>query len=726
MSANPGLSERVGAVSPADTDPLLTCLAILTRLHGRPVAEQTLSAGLPLRDERLTPSLFIKAAQAQGMAATVAKRRLASISSLLLPAVLLLADGQACVLVRVLRRGRAEVQMPEEGEQTRQVAIKDLAREYTGYCIFAHPQPAEDKRLGDVPATARRRGWFWGTLWRFRGYYLEALLSASLINVLALATSLYVMNVYDRVVPNNATETLMVLALGAGLAVGFEFFARTLRSYFIDTAGRKADVLLASRLFSQALALRMEVKPGSSGAFASQLREYESLRDFCTSATLATLSDVPFIIFFIWVISLIGGELFWISAIAVPLVLLVGLILQIPLSIAMRANLRESSLKHGLLIEAVEGIEALKSMTAEGRMLRRFEDYTALTGRTAARARFLSSMMVNFTMLVQQSITVITVLWGVFLIHEGALTVGALIACVILSGRGLAPLGQVAGLMTRYQHARAAFFSLDDLMKRPVERPEGKRFLHREQIAGAFELKQMEFAYPGQSALALEQVNVRINAGEHVAVLGRVGAGKSSLLKVVAGLFAPVQGAVLLDGVDLAQLDPALVRRYVSYVDQHPRLFFGTLRDNLTLGEPLAEDEEILRVAKQVGLDSLVARDANGLDLEIGERGETLSGGQRQCVALARALLMNPRALLMDEPTAAMDHNTEQFFLQALAAYIEGRTTIIATHKPSVVAMMDRIIVLDEGRVVMDGPRDTVLAQLAGSAQPQRAVDPGR
>jgi ATP-binding cassette subfamily C protein LapB len=727
MSAQPGLSENLQTDHRLDFDPLLTCLAILTQLHGRPVAEQALCAGLPLRDERLTPALFVKAAQGQGMATTIAKRGLRSISSLLLPAVLLLANGQACVLVRMRSRGRAEILFPEDREQSRIVAIRDLGKEYSGYCIFAHPQPVEDARLGDVPpAVGRRRGWFWGTLWRFRSYYLEALLATSLVNVMALATSLYVMNVYDRVVPNNATETLIVLALGTGLAVGFEFLARTLRSYFIDTAGRKADVLLASRLFAHALGLRMEAKPGSSGAFASQLREYESLRDFCTSATLATLSDVPFIAFFIWVISLIGGPLFWISAIAVPVVLLVGLLVQIPLAIVMRANLREASLKHGLLIEAVEGVEALKSSGAEGRMLRRFEDYTALTGRSSTRARFLSSMMVNFTMLVQQSITVLTVFWGVYLISAGELTVGALIACVILSGRGLAPLGQVAGLMTRYQHARAAFFSLDDLMKRPVERPEGRRFLHRKKILGAFEFKAMSFAYPGQSVHALHEVTAQIKAGEHVALLGRVGAGKSSLLKLLVGLFAPVNGSVMLDGIDLAQLDPAFVRKHIAYVDQHPRLFFGTLRDNLILGAPHADDEQVLQVARQVGLEELIANNEMGLDMEVGERGETLSGGQRQCVALARALLTNPQVVLMDEPTAAMDHATEQVFLRALSTYCKGRTTIVATHKPSVVAMMDRVTVLDGGRIAMDGPRETILAQLAGTAPPATTVVQGR
>jgi ATP-binding cassette subfamily C protein LapB len=703
-------------------DPLLQCLHLLTRLFDRPVEPETLAAGLPLGDGGLTPELFLRAARQQGIAATVDRRSFARISRLLLPAVLLLKDGRACVLTALTRRG-AEVLLPGDAEGPRRVKRADLAADYAGYCIFAHPQPPPDERSGDLPPPVRSRGWFWGTLWRFRGYYLEAVVAAALVNVLALATALYVMNVYDRVVPNNATETLIVLAVGTGLAILFEFLARTVRSYFLDSAARKVDVLLASKLFQQAVSLRMEERPGSAGAFASQLREFESLRDFCTSATLAVLIDVPFVVFFIWVISLIGGPLAQIPMIAVPAVVLLGLVLQIPLSVVMRQNMRESSLKHGLLVESVENTEALKTLGAEGRLLRRFESYTALSGTSAARSRMISSLMVNATMLVQQAITVTMVLWGVFLIGAGELTVGALIACVILSGRGLAPLGQLAGLMVRFQQARAAYLMLDGLMKKPVERPVGRRFVHRAQLAAGLRFADLCFNYPGQEMAALSSIQASIEQGEHVGVLGRVGSGKSTLLRLALGLYRPTSGAVMLDGVDLQQLDPALVRRRLGLVAQSANLFYGTLRENLAMGAPRLADETLLVAAGVVGLMPLIAQHPLGLDMLIGERGEGLSGGQRQAVSLARALLMEPAGLLLDEPTSAMDHNTEAHFLREMQQWSQGRTLLVATHKPSVLALVDRLLVLEGGRLVMDGPRDQVLRELSSQApQPQGAA----
>lgn len=710
------------------SDPLLDSLRILTELFGRPVASETLAAGLPLEAELFTPELFVRAAARQGIASTVVRKRLSRVSRLLLPAVLLLDNGEACVLVKKGRRD-AQVLFPDDPGTPRKVKLGELAGDYTGYCIFAHPEPEADGRMGDTPAAVDPRNWFWGTLWRFRGYYLEALIAAALVNILALATALYVMNVYDRVVPNNATETLVVLAVGTALAVGFEFLARTIRSYFLDSAARKADVLLASKLFQQAMSLRMEARPGSSGAFASQLREFESLRDFCASATLAALSDVPFVVFFIWVISLIGGPLWLVPGLAVPAVVLVGLLAQWPLAVTMRKHMRESNLKHGLLVESVENSEELKTLSAEGRLLRRFEDYTALTGASASRSRLISSTMVNFTMLVQQAITISVVLWGVFLIGDGELTVGALIACVIISGRGLAPLGQLAGLMVRYQQARTAYLMLNDLMKKPVERPVGRRFVHRGTIRPRFEFSKVDFSYPGQEGEAITDLSCVIPQGEHVGILGRVGSGKSTLLRLALGLYRPLSGAVMLDGVDIQQLDPAIIRRHVGLIGQSPNLFYGTLRDNLTLGAPWVADEALLSILDVVGLLPLVSRHPLGLDLPIGERGMGLSGGQRQSVSIARSLAMAPQGLLMDEPTSAMDHNTEAHFLDGMKRFLAGRTLLVATHKPSVLALVDRLLVVDAGKLVMDGPRDRVLSELGASegdqAQGQRSPGSG-
>ena len=699
-------------------DSLLECLAILTRLHERPVSTEALAAGLPLENHRLTPSLFVRAAELQGYSARVLKRAVRRISNLVLPAVLLLKDGRACVLTALDRNRTAQVIFPETGFGTNAVPLGDLADLYTGYCIFVQPKPRGDPRAEEQTA-APTRWWFWGTLWRFRGYYLESMVGALMINVLAIAVSLFVMNVYDRVVPNNAEATLWVLALGVGIAIAFEFTARTLRGYLLDAVGKKIDLLLSSQLFRQALSMRMEARPVSAGAFASNLREFEGLRDFFTSATLTTLTDLPFVFLFAWIISLIGGPIALVPMLAIPVLLFVGMLAQIPLSRLMQRHLAESSAKHGILIEAVEGVETLKTLSAEGTMQRRWENYTALTAQVSMRLRFISSLVVNFSMLISQVVTVLMVAWGVYRIAEGALTTGGLIACTILAGRALAPLGQLAGLLTRYQQSRSALLALNRIMALPTERPAGRSFLHRPVLSGQIEFSDVNFSYPKTKISVLHGVSFRIQAGEHVAILGRVGSGKSTSLRLMMGLYESTSGSVLLDGTDLQQIDPADLRRNVGYVAQDVRLFYGTLRENITLGAPLADDEAILVATRIAGLDRLVSGHPLGFDLIVGERGEGLSGGQKQSIALARALLAGPPVYLLDEPTSSMDHNTEHAFITQFKTFIQGRTLVLATHKPAMLDLVDRLIVLEAGKLVADGPREAVLRALTHPPAPK-------
>ena len=696
-------------------DSLLECLAILTRLHARPVSAEALAAGLPLENHRLTPQLFVRAAEIQGYSARILKRAVRRISNLVLPAVLLLKDGKACVLTRLDGKDTAQIIFPETGYGAKAVELADITGLYSGYCIFVQPKPRSDPR-SDIEAAPPARSWFWGTLWRFKRYYLETIVGALMINVLAIATSLFVMNVYDRVVPNNAEATLWVLAAGVAIAIGFEFTARTLRGYLLDVVGKKIDLLLASALFRQALGIRMEARPSSAGAFASNVREFEGLRDFFTSATLTTVTDLPFVFLFTWIISMIGGPIALVPLLAIPLLLLAGLLAQIPLASLMHRHLAESSARHGILVEAVEGVETLKTLSAEGGMQRRWEHYTALTAQVAMRLRFISSLVVNLSVLIQQVVTVLLVVWGVYRIGEGALTVGGLIACTILAGRALAPLGQLAGLLTRYQHARSSLMTLNRIMELPTERPADRSFLHRPVLSGQIELNDVSFSYPRTKFGVLHGVSFRIQAGERVAILGRVGSGKSTTLRLMMGLYQTSSGAVLMDGTDLQQIDPADLRRNVAYVAQDVRLFYGTLRENVTLGAPLADDEAILLASRIAGLDRLVAGHPLGFDLPVGERGEGLSGGQKQSVALARALLAASPVFLLDEPTSSMDHNTEQSFIAHFKKFIQGRTLVLATHKPAMLDLVERLIVLDSGKVVADGPRDKVLQALAQPA----------
>lgn len=694
-------------------DPLLDCLHILTRLHGRPVSPAALRAGLPMAGTHLTPQGFLRAAERQGYSARIVKRSLGKISRLLLPAVLLLHDETAGVLVDFdSKRKLAKVVLPESGIGAREIPVAELARQFTGFVIFAQPSLELAASAAAADGGRASRSWFWGTLWRFRRHYLEAALAGLLINVLTIAMSLFCMNVYDRVVPNNATETLVVLAVGTGLAVGFEFLARSLRAYFLDAAAKKADLLLAGQLFAQALGLKMAAKPPSVGSFTAQLREFEALRDFITSATLTTIMDIPFAAFFIWVVWLIGSDLYLVPLMTVPVIMLVGLAAQWPLAYLMRSHLRESALKHGVLIESIEGIEMLKALCAEGSMLGKYETYTALTSKSATRARQISAFVVNFSLFAQQLATIAIIVMGVQLIGEGELTLGALIAVVILNGRALAPLQQVANLLTRYQHTRAIYRALDELMQRPIERPRDRKFIHRPEIAGGIAFEHLEFAYPQQKLPVLRDMSATIAAGERVAILGRIGSGKSTLLKLILGLYAPTSGAIRIDDVDLDQFDPADLRRKIGYVAQETRLFYGSLRDNVTMGLPQASDEAVLKAARLSGLDKLVNHHPSGFDMLVGEHGEGLSGGQSQTVAIARAVLKEPSILLFDEPTSAMDNSAEQAFIAGMREYLANRTLVLVTHKPTLLVLVTRMIVVEGGQIAMDGPRDEILKRL--------------
>ena len=700
------------AAGAAPDDPLLACLVMLAQLLERPTSAEVLKAGLPLAEDGLTPKLALRAAERAGLSARLVRQPLARISELTLPCMLLLEDRMACVLVGLLPDGRAQVAMPELGDGAIELPLADLAERYAGYALFARPRLRFDRRadqLQDVEA----RAWFWGTLARAWPIYAEVCVAAVLINLFALASPLFIMNVYDRVVPNEAIETLWVLAAGAATVFVFDFVLRNLRGYFVDSAGRMADLKLAGRIFEQVMGIRMAARPASAGAFANNLREFESLRDFFTSATVVTLVDLPFVFFFIGIVGLIGGPLAMVPAIAVPVVIGFGLILQVPLNRVVRRTFQEAAQKHGVLVESIGGLETIKSVRAEGRMQRNWEQFVSATARSGMRARLLAGLGVNLSVLAQNLVTIGVVIFGVYRIGEGLLTVGGLVACTIITGRAMAPLAQVAGLLTRYHQARAAYEALDRVMALEVERPPQRRFLHRPQLRGEVAFKGVTFAYPGQKQAALEQVSFLVKPGERVGLIGRIGSGKTTIEKLVLGLYEPDQGAVLIDGTDLRQIDPADLRRNIGCVLQDVVLFHGTIRDNITLGAPYADDQAVLRAARIAGVDDFVARHPQGFDRNVGERGERLSGGQRQAVAVARALLLDPTILVLDEPSSAMDHGAEARLKERLEQILPGKTLLLITHRASLLPLVERLIVLDGGRVAADGPRHDILKALA-------------
>ncbi|MES9964340.1 MAG: type I secretion system permease/ATPase [Candidatus Sedimenticola sp. 20ELBAFRAG] len=693
-------------------DPLLECLVTLSRLEGRPMSADALKAGLPLVDYRLTPELFPRAAARAGLTARVVRRPISKISELVLPAILLLNEQQACILLSTDREsGIARIMQPESGASETEVPLQELEQSYSGYTIFARPEHRFDDRAPEV-LDVRSRHWFWGTIFGSWRIYRDVLVASFLINLFVLASPLFIMNVYDRVVPNNATETLWVLAVGVTLVYAFDILMKMLRGYFVDVAGKKTDVLLSARIFEQVLGMRMEVRPPSVGAFANNLREFESIREFITSATITTLVDLPFVFLFLMVIWFIGGPVVWVAVSVILLILLYGIIIQAPLRRSVESSFRASAQKGATLIESLSAVETIKHLGAESPLQRKWEQLTAHIAQWGVRSRLLSSSAVNMAGFLQQMSQVGVILVGVYLVTDGDLSMGGLIAAVMLTGRAVAPMAQVANLSVRYFQAKTALDSLNGIMSQPVDRPEGQSFLSRPQLNGAIEFDNVSFQYPTAEIEALSSVSFRIEAGERVGIIGRVGSGKTTIEKLIQGLFLPTQGAVRIDGTDVRQIDPADLRRNFGYVPQDVTLFYGTVRENIVLGTPHADDQDILRVAEISGVDQLVKRHPQGFDLPVGERGDNLSGGQRQSVAIARALLHDPAYLLMDEPTNSMDHSSEEALKRNLTELIKGKTFLLVTHRASVLDLVDRLIVLDQGKLVADGPKQQVLQLL--------------
>ncbi len=703
---------RIRASTAQIDDPLLASLVALAHLMDRPTSADALRSGLPLENERLTPALFPRAAERAGLDARLIRRGLRDIDELALPCVLLLRDRRSCVLIS--RDGeKVRIIVPETGLGARDMELGELEHVYTGHAFFARPELELNER--DKRHLPPRFGnhWFWSTLFKQWPVYIEVVIAALLINIFSIVSPLFVMNVYDRVVPNNALDTLWVLSAGAVIIFAFDFILKTARGYFVDTAGRASDVVMASRIFEQVMGIRLAGRPASAGAFASNLREFETLRDFFTSATVTALVDLPFIVFFLAIVFLIGGNLAVIPALAVPIVLGVGLLVQWPLDRIVKETFRETSMKHGLLVEAINGLETIKSVAAEGRMQRSWERLVATTAQTANKARFLSSLTVNFASTAANLVYVGMVIMGVYKIAAGELTVGALIACTIIGSRAMAPLGQVAALLTRFHQSRTSLETLNNIMALPTERPDGVRFVHRPSLRGDIEFKNVTFTYPNQKLPALQNVSFKITAGERVALIGRIGSGKTTIEKLVLGLYEPQEGAILVDGTDVRQLDPADLRRNIGCVPQDVYLFQGSLRDNITLGAAFVDDQAVLRAARIAGVEEFTSRHPLGYDLHVGERGEALSGGQRQAVAVARALLLDPPILILDEPTSAMDTGAENRLKARLAREVPGRTVLLVTHRQSMLTLAERILVIDNGRIAADGPKEKVLKALA-------------
>ncbi len=718
MSAVPDVQPLDALQAAGVSDPLLDCLAAVTRLLGNPVSHEALVSGLPLEDGQLTPALFVRAAERARLAASLHAQELSAIATAALPVVLLLKDRRACVL---LSKDEASATVIDGGEPhaRRTLPVQLLAEQYAGTAIYL--AAALRFEAGSASERAMRvHHWFWGTVARSWPLYGEVLLASVLINIFTVLSPLFFMNVYDRVVPNRAFETFWVLAIGVLIMYLFDLVLKTLRGYFLDAAGKRADIALSATLFEQVMNMRLDAGRQSVGTLANNLREFESLREFFTSATIATLIDLPFAALFIAVIWWIGGPyMALVPLLAIPLVILAGLALQMPLRNRILRLFVASEAKHATLIETLGAIEVVKSLGAASHLQRKWESLVAFVASESLGARLLSAFAVNFSAWVQLSVAVGVLAVGVYLIGDAELTLGGLIACTIIAGRSLAPLTQVASLLVRYHHAKSAHAALNRTKEAPRDRPRQPSFVHRPRLRGDLQFRDVVFRYPGQVQIdALAGASFSIRAGERIGVIGRIGSGKSTIAKLLVGLYQPAAGAIHVDGTDARQIDPADLRRNIGYVPQNLVLFSGTVRDNLLIGAGGVDDAALLRAAQLSGLDEHLKRHPLGFDLPVGERGEALSGGQRQAIALARALIMDPPILVMDEPTHAMDHSSEERLKARLMHELKGRTLVLITHRESLLSLVEKLLIIDSGKVMAYGPKDAVLKALADNRIP--------
>lgn len=692
-------------------DPLLEALIKIALLEHKACSHSSLVAGLPLVNNKLTPELLPRAAERAELKATIVERKLGDISELVLPAILLLNDNNALVLLSIDKlRESVRVFLPLD-QSEEDIEFSQLEKHYSGYAVFTKPMDKFEERAKhhDIKRSGH---WFWSTIAKSWRIYRDVLVASLLINIFALANPLFVMNVYDRVVPNSAIETLWALAIGVFCVFFFDYLLKMLRVYFIEIAGKKSDILLSAYIFERVLGARFEKHPASVGSFVSQLRDFEAIRNFVTSATITAFVDLPFVILFVLAVTYIGGNLVWVPLAIIPFILLYSFVSQGFLLQAVANSFMASAQKSATLVEAMTNLETLKILNAEGRVLRKWEKAVAMLAYWGLKSRIWSNSAISFAAFMQQLAGVLVVIVGVYGISNNDLTLGGLIACVLLTARILAPLSQVAGLMVQYQQSKVALESLDQIVQQAQERPEGKAFIKREKFMGGLEFSDVDFSYPGEEVKALDGVSFKLKPHEKVAIIGKLGSGKSTIHKLIANLYRPASGSVRIDDVDIKQIDPADLRENIGYVPQENLLFYGSIRENIAYKHTVVNDEEMLSVAEVAGVNVFVNMHPHGYDRQVSERGENLSGGQKQAIAVARALIGDPSIILLDEPTAAMDSAAEMRLIENLKNKISGKTLVLVTHKTTLLALVDRVIVLDKGRVVADGRKDEVLDAL--------------
>ena len=685
---------------------------ILSVQHILAMSGLTFSAGairdLPkITTESFDPESAVGAFQILDFEASFGEIDLTSLKSSLCPAIGFLKTGRSVVIYDVSADGMVELRLfdDEDKFQEKLLALTELSSELEQYVVLVRKVHSAAKPQG-------KNDWFWGSLYQGKWLYIQVLIAATVTNFLGLSTSLFIMVVYDRVVPNEAIESLIALTIGVVIALIFDFIIKSLRAQFVDKAGKRADARMSRLIFDRILNLKLDNRRQKSGAMASIVREFDTLREFFTSATLVAVVDLPFIFLFIWVISLISGPLALIPLLAVPLVVLSGVVIQPFLARIAESSMQTNMSKQSVLVETLNGLETVQA-TGSGRLMRRrFEEASDAQSDLGLKNRMLSNFAINSAASVQQFAQIATIFYGVFLIQDGTITMGAMIAAVILGGRTLAPLSQLASAMSRANGARQAYRALSRVMNDASDQVETSTpRLSRQNLTGAVEFKNVSYTFPGASNPIIRNLSLKIPVGEKVAIVGKMGSGKSTISRLISGLIEPAEGSILIDGVDLRQIDRSDVRRNIGVMLQETWLFSGTVKENIQMGFYEYDDAHLLKIAKLSGVDDFVATHPQGYDLELRERGEGLSGGQRQSINLARALLHEPNLLVLDEPTSSMDTATEKALIARLNDWSGKRTMIMVTHRNSLLEIADRVLIMDQGGIVADTTPDKLKSQ---------------
>lgn len=702
-------------------DGLLDCLILLSEHFGNPCSGDALTAGLSMSGSKLIPELFPQAAARAGLSAKLAHKSLDQLPKMLLPCILLLADQQACVLQSLdFESDKAVVSMPETGGET-VLSIEELESIYVGYLFLVKQQYHGDREF-DVHLNDDKSHWLWKTVRSSAPIYRDVIIASVLVNLFALVSPLFVMNIYDKVVPNLAFESLWVLAIGAFVAYVFDFIMKQLRSYLIDVAGKKVDLQTSAKLFAKVIGMPLEKRGVSVGGTAKQLSEFDSVREFLSSATITALVDLPFALLFMFIIWLVAGDLVVFPVLATLIIIGYTLFVQPKLRHAIEESNKYSSLRHGHLIESLSVLELIKANGAEGVVQKSWQQMLAHISTWQLKSKMLTNSVSNVASFVVQTSVIGIIVLGVYRVADNDISMGAIIAAVMLSSRAVGPMAKIANLMTRSNQTVSAMRQLDAIMEEQDEFEDKAHLISRQKLEGSISLEQLGFSYPDITKPTLYPFSLQIKPGEKIAIIGRNGSGKSTLAKLLLGLYQPTTGSLHYDGMNQKQIHPGDLRRNFGYLPQDITLFHGTIRENILFGAKQITEYQLVKAVQLSGVSLFTDLDSLGLDQQVGEGGKALSRGQRQSIALARAILHNPQILLLDEPTASLDARSEAQFMQSMTLTAKDKTLLLVTHKMHLLKLVDRIIVLDKGHLVADGPKQEVLNKLKSGGLASGAV----